>query len=250
MRFSIDGETRLGEDYLVEVLLVHLQGYLVDRGHVNRLDYGCRIDVTEEGHLLAQVQRKVMLGAQHENIRLNTHLLQLFHRVLRGLGLQLFGCGDIGHIGKVYAHTVLTQLPTQLAHAFEIRQRLDVAHRTADFSDNEIELILGTQQLDVTFDFVGNVRNDLYRFSQIIATALLVDDILIDATGRDVVGPGRGRIGETLVVAQVQVGFMAVDRHITLSMFIRVQRARVDIDIGIEFLNRHLISACQQQPGQ
>ena len=165
MGLAIDGQAGLGEHELVEMLLVHLQRDFVNRGHVDRLDDSGRVYITEEGHLLAQVQREVVLGTQHQNIGLDTHLLQLFYRVLGRFGLQLFGGSDIGHIGKVYAHTVLAQLPPQLTHALEIGQRLDVAHGTADFGNHKVELVFRTQQLDVAFDFVGNMRNDLYRFS-------------------------------------------------------------------------------------
>ena len=41
---------------------------------------------------------------------------------------------------------------------------------------------------DTLLDFVGDVRDDLHGLAQEVATALLLDNILIDATRGDVVG--------------------------------------------------------------
>lgn len=41
-------------------------------------------------------------------------------------------------------------------------------------------------------------------------------------------------LGESLVVTQVKVGFVSIDRHITFSMFIRVQCSGIYIDVRIE----------------
>ena len=85
------------------------------------------------------------------------------------------------------------------------------------------------------------------RFSQIVATALLVDHALIDATRGDIIGTSGFNVGKPLIVSQVQVGLMAVNRDIALSVLIRVKGARVDIDVGIKLLARHSIAAREQQ---
>ena len=40
---------------------------------------------------------------------------------------------------------------------------------------------------DARFDLVGDVRNDLHRRAEVLAAALLRDDRLVDAAGREVV---------------------------------------------------------------
>ena len=62
-------------------------------------------------------------------------------------------------------------------------------------------------------DLVGDVRNDLDGGAEIIAAAFLVDDVLVDAAGGDVVGLGRRAAGKALVVAEIEVGLRAVVGH-------------------------------------
>ena len=52
---------------------------------------------------------------------------------------------------------------------------------------------------------------------------------------------------EPLVVTEVEVGLKAVLRHVAFSVLIRVQRAWVDVDVWVEFLDGYLVSACLQQ---
>ena len=101
----------------------------------------------------------------------------------------------------MYAHTVLTQLPFQLTYAFDERQRLDVTHRTTDLRDHKVKLILRSQQFYVTFDLIGNMRNYLYCFTQVITFTFFIYYALINTAGRNVVRPCSRDIQETFVVS-------------------------------------------------
>ena len=59
--------------------------------------------------------------------------------------------------------------------------------------------------------------------------------------------PGQVAVEEPLVVADVEVGLGAVlgDEHLTVLE--RVHGARVDVEVGIELLHRHLQAACGEQ---
>ena len=48
-------------------------------------------------------------------------------------------------------------------------------------------------------------------------------------------------------MSQVEVGLKTVVRHVALAVLVGVQGARVDVDVGVEFLNSDLIAACLQQ---
>ena len=91
------------------------------------------------------------------------------------------------------------------------------------------------------------MRDNLHRLAQIVATALLVDHALIHATSGDVVGTGSLDVGETLIVAQVKVGLMAVDGHIAFAVLIGVERTGIDVDVGVKLLNRDIETTRQQQ---
>ena len=77
--------------------------------------------------------------------------------------------------------------------------------------------------------------------------ALAVDDGLVDAACRDAVVARGANAREPLVVAQVEVGLETVLRHVALAVLVRVQRPRVDVDVGVELLDGNLVAACLQQ---
>ena len=169
---------------------------------------------------------------------------------MRRLRLQLL-CGvEERHICQVDADAVRAKLPFQLTHALEERQRLDVAHGTADFRDYEIVFAGVSEQFHVAFDFIGNVRDNLHRLAEIVSAALLVDDALVDTSGGDVVRASSVDVGETLIVTEVEVGLVAVDSHIAFAMLVGVQCARIDVDIRVKLLDSHSKTARKQQSRQ
>ena len=173
--------------------------------------------------------------------------LQFLHRVLCGLGFQFLCSGDVGHIGEVDAEAVLAKFPTELAHGFEIGKRLDVADSAADFSDDEIEIAGVAEQLYVSLDFVGDMRHNLYGLAKIVAAAFLIDNALVDTSGGDVVGACGLDVGKPLVVTEVEVGFVAVDSYVAFAVLVWVECSRVDVDVGVEFLDCYFVAASFEQ---
>ena len=86
---------------------------------------------------------------------------------------------------------VARQFVAELADRLEERQALDVADRAADLAQHEVEVVVAVA--DEILDRVGDVRNHLDGGAEIIAAALLGDDVLIDAAGGDVVLRVAGR---------------------------------------------------------
>ena len=135
----------------------------------------------------------------------------------------------------------------ELADRLQERQRLDVAHRAADLGDHDVDVLRLGDQLDAVLDLVGDVRDDLDGAAEVVAAALLADDRVVDRAGGDV-GAARGvRVREALVVAEVEVGLRAVlgDEH--LAVLERRHRARVDVDVRVELLERDLQAARDEQ---
>ena len=98
-------------------------------------------------------------------------------------------------------------------------------------------------RLDALLDLVGDVRNDLYCRTEVIAAALLGDDTLVNPARRVVaVTPGR-RVDEALVVAEIQVGFGAVVGDEYLAMLERAHRAWIHVDVGIQLYHADRESA-------
>ena len=91
---------------------------------------------------------------------------------------------------------------------------------------------------DARLDLVGDVRNHLHGAAQVLAAPLLLDDGLVDLAAGRVVELRHPLRDEALVVAEVEVGLGAVvgDEH--LAVLRRVHRARIDVEVRIQLLDR------------
>jgi hypothetical protein len=188
--------------------------------------------------ILRRLSAGISRSAQQQ-IGLDTDSLQLFHRMLRRLGLQLTRRRDVWNQRQVHEHRAfLAKLVAELADRFEERQALDVADGAADLAQHEV--LIAEVGLDPFLDRIGDVRNDLDGGAEIIAAPLLRDHVGVDLARGDAVGLARGDSGEALVVAEVEVGLRPVIGHIHLAMLIRAHRARIDVEIGIQLAQAHL----------
>ena len=89
--------------------------------------------------------------------------------------------------------------------------------------------------------------NDLDGGAEIVAAALLGEDVLVDAAGGDVVAAGGRPPGETLVMAEVEIGLGAVVGDENLAVLVRRHRAGIDVEIGVELAQADLVAARLQQ---
>ena len=176
---------------------------------------------------------------------------QLAHGMLRRLGLQLVGGAEVRYEREMDVHDVLfADVVTHLADRFKKRQRLDIAHRASDLHDADVGVARLRDVLDVRLDLVGDVRDDLNRRAQVVAAAFFFDDGVVDLAGRDVVRALQILVDETLVVTEIEVGLGAVLGNENLAVLIRVHRARVDVDVGVELLDRNADAARFEQPSE
>src|SRR5450631_1824846 len=134
-------------------------------------------------------------------MRLNSNRAQFLDRMLRRFGLKFTGCGNERQQRQMDVDSVSArQIVAQLADRFEKRQPFNVADRTADFDQNEIDV--GSLQ-DEFLNMIGNMGDDLNRTPEEIAPSFLGDDLLINATGRNVILTAGRPAGKTLVMAKV-----------------------------------------------
>ena len=179
-----------------------------------------------------------------EDLRLDAEAQQFLDAVLRRLGLQLAGGGDVGHQGQVHEEAVLrAQLVVELAQRLEEGQRLDVADGAADLRDDHVRggaVAAGLRgQAHPAADLVGDVRDDLDGVPEVLAAALAGDHGGVHLAGGHVVQAVEVLVEEALVVADVQVRLGAVlgDEH--LAVLERVHGARVHVEVGVELLHHH-----------
>ena len=226
------------QDDLVDAIRLQRQGHLVDRKVlVTLLDHGVERHVAKERDLLAVGDVEAPFGAADEDVRLDTDLAEDAHRVLGGLGLQFAGGLEVGHEREVDEDAVFpAHLHRDLADRLQERQALDVAHRAADLGDRDIDV--GRRQLrDDLLDLVGDVGDHLYRLAEELAPPFLVDHREVDLAGRVVALASQRGGREPLVMAEIEIGLASVVEHVDLAVLVRAHRARIDVDVGIEFLH-------------
>ena len=110
--------------------------------------------------------------------------------------------------------------------------------------------VCSARPVHAALDLVGDVRDDLHGAAEVVAAALLGDDAVVDAAGGDVAVPLDELVDEALVVAQVEVGLGAVVGDEDLAVLERAHRARVDVDVRVELLDRDLEPALLEQPAE
>jgi hypothetical protein len=235
---------------LVEALVVHDEGDLVEVPGVGCVDDGLHGHVAEPGDLALQLGRDGGLAAAHDDVGLDAPAAELGDRVLGGLGLLLAGGPDERHQGDVQvADVVAADVEAELPDGLEERKDLDVADGAADLGDHDVDVV-GGQPGDAALDLVGDVGDDLDGLAQVVTPALGGDDGGVDRTGGGVGVPAEGLVDEPLVVAEVEVGLAAIvgDEH--LAVLERVHRARIDVEVRIELLHRDPEATALQQPTQ
>ncbi len=229
----------------VELLAVQHLGDVVDGRCVRGGDDAVDIDVAHQRDLVLERLGNITVTPQDQRVGGDTDAAQCGHRVLGRLGLELAGRSQVGHQRHMQEEAVLpADLVAYLAGGLEERQRFDIADRAADFGDHDVGAAAGGVGLghrqDAALDLVGDVRNHLHGVTQILAAAFLRDHRRVDLTGGHVGRLRQIAVQEPLIVADVEVGLRAVLRDEHLTVLERVHGARIHVQVGIEFLHRHL----------
>ena len=105
-------------------------------------------------------------------------------------------------------------------------------------------MILLAEQLYVALDLVGDVRHHLDGLAEIVAATFLVNDCLVDTTSGERIRFRSLNTGESLVVSEVEVGLHAIYRYVALTMLVRVQCTRVDVDVWVKLLDSNVVASC------
>src|SRR4051812_9780562 len=242
-------QAELLDDLGVEPLLVKDQRNLVDRPHVGALDHGAKFDVAEERDLALDLVGDRTLGADDEQIGLNSDLHELAYGVLGWFGLQLTGGGDVRNEGEVNEDRVLaTDVVAHLTDRLEERLRFDVTDGAADFHDDDV--VLRRDAADRRLDLVRDMRNDLHRRSQVFAAALLGDDVEIDPPGGDVIRLRERTVDKALVMAEIEIGLRPVVGDEDFAVLKRRHRPGIDVQVRVELQHGDPEPALDEKPSE
>src|SRR5690606_24005662 len=241
-------------DDVVHALLVQHGRNLVDGVGVPHRDDGVQRHVGEHRDLGALVVGDGTVGPAQQQVGIDADLAQLLHRMLGGLGLEFARRCDEGHQGQVHeGGVVAAQAQAHLAGGFQEGQRFDVADGAADFDNGHIGGAVPGRigaAGDEVLDFIGDVGNDLHGLAKVVAPAFLAQHRFVDLAGGEIVHLAHLGRDETLVMAQVEVGFGAVFRDEHLAVLERAHGAGVDVDIGVELEQGDLQTARLEDRGE
>jgi hypothetical protein len=141
----------------------------------------------------------------------------------------------------------VTDLPCRLEKGL----RLDVTYGAADFGDDDIRPVavgvrLGHRQ-DAALDLVGDMRDHLDGVTEVFTSAFFGDHRRIHLAGGHIRRTGQVAVEKAFVVPDVEVGLGAVLGDENLAVLKRVHGARVDVEVRVELLHRHLQPARGQK---
>ena len=214
------------------------QRHAINIFDVLRGEHGVVADIAKQRNLAAHAFGKILRGAAEQQVGLNPDFPQRLDTVLRRLGFQFLRSLNVRHERDMHVHDIFrADVGFELPDRLQKRLTLDVADRAADLGNHHIVPLRDAR--DGRLDFVRDVRNDLHGLAEIIAAPLFRDDRMINLAGRDVMIARRDGAGEALVMAEIEIGFRAVVRDIDFAVLVGVHRAGVNVEIGIEFLQRH-----------
>ena len=158
--------------------------------------------------------------------------------MLSWLGLEFTCRADVGQESNVDEQGIgAGKAVAHLPDGFEEWLPLNVAHRAANFDDHHVGIVFLADQHHTPLDLVGDVRNHLNRAAEIITASFLVDNVAVNLPCGDVARTIQAFVDEPLVVSKIEVGLRAISRNEDLTVLVRTHRARIDIEIRVEFLD-------------
>ena len=220
------------EDIVVESAFLKMTGYLINRVGIHQRNHRSLVHVGEEGDLAARAFVDLYGASAQQHLGLQANRAQFFNRVLGRLGFDFAGSRNIGNERQVHEQRIgRAQLQLELTHRLQKRLALDVACGAAHFHHRDFCV---SRALDnPAFDFIGDMRNDLHRATQVIASSLLAQHCVVYPTRREVIGAAHHGAREALVMAEIEVCLRAIIRNKHLAVLERAHRAGVDVDVGV-----------------
>ena len=135
-----------------------------------------------------------------------------------------------------------------LSDCLHERWHLEIADGAAYLRDDDVRIGIRAELINATFNLIGDMRDKLHRFAEIIAAPLLRDNLAIHGAGGEVGVPIQIDAEEAFIGADIQVCFGTImcDEHFTVLE--RVHHAGIDVEVRIYFDYHHFKSLVDEQP--
>src|SRR5947208_1474658 len=134
--------------------------------------------------------------------------------------------------------------------AHESVESLDIAGRSTDFGNDNVVFALIGEFVDTALDDIGDVRNYLHGFAEIVAASFLQNYALVNLAAGKIVVSRENAVGETLVMTKIQIRLRAVVQHINFAVLERIHRSRIDVEVRIKFLEDNAQTAQLKQSAE
>ena len=238
-------------DHLGKMRFLQHQRRFVQAGNGHVFNDAIPLHIAKQRDLFENGFFQRLIAAQHDDIGMNAHALQLLHGMLGGLGFMLVRAPQEGHQRHMDKQAVFpAHFQGNLPNGFQKGLGFDVADGAADLGNYHVGVRPLAHAIYKFLDFIGDVGNHLHREAQIFAPALPVEHIPVYLAGGEIGVLIQILVNKALIVAQIQVGFRAVLGHIHLAMLIGAHGAGVHIDVGIQLLRGHFQPPGLEQPAQ
>ena len=147
-------------------------GQLINVARVCGVNNVCLRNVANIGNFALQTLTEWFFAAANNDVGLNATTAQLGHTVLSGFCFLFAARANKRNQCDVdVAHVVAPGFVAELANGLEKRQNFDVANGSAHFRNNHIDIV-GRHTMYAALNFVGDVRNDLHCFSEVVTAPL------------------------------------------------------------------------------
>jgi hypothetical protein len=157
------------------------------------------------------------------------------HGILRRARLHFADFMRNRQIRNHYENDVFRMLYLQNAGRFNEHDVLIVADGAADFDDGNFRFIDARTLFETVHDLIADMGDGFDAFALVTEIALALYDGLIDHAGRHIIVMSQVPVEKALVIAHILIGFEAGVEHKHFPMFRRVHRARINIQIWIDF---------------
>src|SRR2546422_10691593 len=140
-------------------------------------------------------------------------------------------------------HVLAALLKPEFSRSLQVGQGLYVAHGPSYLYNNEVSCVLFGYLSKSFLNLICYVRNYLDAFAEEVSPPFLLDNRRVDLACCDVVALGDVDVQESLVGADVHVGFSPVFGDEDFPVNVRGHGSSVIVEVGIDFDGGYFESA-------
>ena len=158
--------------------------------------------------------------------------------MLGRLGFYFLCASDIWHQCQMNVQTVFSpDVKRKLPYRFKEREPFYISYGSAEFYNNNIQIFPSGNSFYKSLNLVSNMGHHLNRLAQIITSALFANYRVINPSRSEIIFFPYSQRCETFIMSKVQIRLSSIIGNIDLTVLEWAHCARIDIEVGIYFLN-------------